>query len=191
MSQASILFGRLVAVLLALCPAATFADTPAGAAVAAPAVRDGSHDFDFSLGTWHTHARRILDPFGDQSHAETLDGTVTTHKVWDGRAWLEEIEADGPNGHWEGMTLFLYNPQSGQWSQSYAGSDDGQISSTVGSFRNGIGELYSTETYRGRQIMVRGVWSGITADAHDYVISYSDGGRSWFPAFIAHKTRIK
>jgi len=30
------------------------------------------------------------------------------------RAQLEEIEADGSSGHFEGLTLFLYNPQAHQ-----------------------------------------------------------------------------
>jgi hypothetical protein len=188
MSERLVLIGCLGGILLSLCVAPAAAQGP----TASPAVRDGSHDFDFSPGTWHTHVKRILDPLEGGTHMIELDGTVTTRKVWGGRAWLEEIEADGPNGHWEGMTLFLYNPKSGQWSQSYAGSDDGQISATVGSFHDGVGELYATETYHGRQVLVRGVWSGITADAHDYTISYSDdGGRSWAPVFIAHKSRIK
>jgi hypothetical protein len=45
---------------------------------------------------------------------------VTVRKVWKGRGWLEEIEANGPNGHWEGMTLFPYNPQARQRNQSFA-----------------------------------------------------------------------
>jgi hypothetical protein len=84
-----------------------------------PSVRDGQHDFDFNIGVWHTHIRRVLDPFSGSSKSIGLNGTVTVRKVWDGRAQLEEIEADGPNGHWEGLTLFLYNPQSHQWSQSF------------------------------------------------------------------------
>jgi hypothetical protein len=45
--------------------------------------------------------------------------TVTVRPVWGGRAKLEEIEADGAKGHWEGLSLFLYNPQSHQWSQTF------------------------------------------------------------------------
>ncbi len=26
-------------------------------------MRDGAHDFDFNIGVWHTHIRRIPDPF--------------------------------------------------------------------------------------------------------------------------------
>jgi len=33
----------------------------------------------------------------------------------EGRAQLEEIEADGSTGHFEGLTLFLYSPQAHQW----------------------------------------------------------------------------
>ena len=82
------------------------------------ALRDGSHDFDFNIGVWHTHIRRIPDPWSSSDKSVVLDGTVTVRKVFDGRAQLEEIEADGPNGHWQGLTLFLYNPQTHQWSQS-------------------------------------------------------------------------
>jgi hypothetical protein len=37
---------------------------------------------------------------------------VAGMQVWDGKAELEEIEADAPKGHWEGLTLFLYNPSA-------------------------------------------------------------------------------
>jgi hypothetical protein len=73
------------------------------------ALRDGAHDFDFNVGVWHTHIRRVPDPWSGSDKSIVLDGTVTVRKVFDGRAQLEEIEADGPNGHWEGLTLFLYN----------------------------------------------------------------------------------
>ena len=71
------------------------------------ATRDGQHDFDFNIGVWHTHIERVLDPFTPGSASLELDGTVTVRQVWDGKAELEEIEADGPRGHWEGLSLFL------------------------------------------------------------------------------------
>src|SRR6201996_4367674 len=86
---------------------------------------DGQHDFDFGEGTWHTHITRAPDPFGQPNNTVTLEGTVTSRKVWGGRAWLEEIEADGPKGHWEAMTLFLYNPHTRQWSMNFLNSQMG------------------------------------------------------------------
>jgi hypothetical protein len=162
-------------------------------AMAAEPARDGSHDFDFARGTWHTHVTRVLDPFAGGTHTVTMDGTKTSRAVWNGHAWLEEIEADGPDGHWEGATLFLYNPKSGQWSQTYLDSASGEAEApSVGSFKDGRAELYATEIYEGRAVLVRGTWSDIKADSHRYEIAYSqDGGRTWATAFKAFLTRLK
>lgn len=155
--------------------------------------RDGSHDFDFVRGVWHTHVTQVLDPFDGGTHTTTMDGTKTARSVWNGRAWLEEIEADGPDGHWEGATLFVYNAKVGQWSQDYIDSASGQIKApTIGGFKDGRGELFGTTVYKDRAVLVRGVWSDIAADSHRYEISYSqDGGRTWATAFKAYLTRLK
>jgi hypothetical protein len=158
----------------------------------APPVRDGSHDFDFARGQWHTHVTRVLDPFTGGTHTVTIDGTKTARPVWNGRAWLEEIEADGPDGHWEGATLFTYNAKSGQWSQTYIDGDNGIQPSSIGSFKDGRGEFFGTTDYQGRTVLLRGVWSDVTADSHRYEISLSqDGGHTWMPRFKAYLTRIK
>jgi hypothetical protein len=161
-------------------------------ALAQPA-RDGAHDFDFARGVWHTHATKVVDPFDGHSRTVVMDGTKTARALWNGRAWLEEIEADGPEGHWEGATLFTYNAKAGQWRQAYMDGESGEIQApTMGSFKDGRGEFFGTETYRGRSVLVRGVWSDIKPDSHRYEIAYSqDGGRTWATAFKADLTRIK
>jgi hypothetical protein len=166
------------------------ADTAPAAAAAA---RDGQHDFDFNTGVWHTHIRRVLDPLSGSTRSIELNGTVTVRKVWDGRAFVEEIETDGPNGHWEGLSLFLYNPEAHQWTQSFVNSKVGQLTNPlVGSFSNGRGELFAQDTINGRTILVRGVWSDIKPDSHQYAESYSeDGGKTWALSLIANKTREK
>jgi hypothetical protein len=154
--------------------------------------RDGSHDFDFTVGTWHTHIKRLLHPLSGSNTWVEMNGTVVTRKVWNGKAQLEEIEADGPNGHFEGMNLVLYNPVAHQWALYWASSEDGTIGvPTIGSFKNGRGEMYDQETYNGKTILVRGVWSDITPTTHHFEQSFSeDGGKTWEPNFIAEKTFI-
>jgi hypothetical protein len=157
----------------------------------AGAARDGQHDFDFNVGVWHTHIKRIEHALSGGSHSIELDGTVSVRKVWGGRAELEEIEADGPEGHWEGLTLFLYNPKAQQWGQSFIDSKSGDLAAPlIGEFKDGRGELFAQDTADGRTILVRGVWSDITPEAHRYEESYSaDGGKSWAPAFSATLSR--
>jgi hypothetical protein len=188
--SSALLLSAMAGLTLAL-PLASAADTTAAAAT--PTTRDGQHDFDFNIGVWHTHIRRILDPLSGATHSIELNGTVIVRKVWDGRAQLEEIETDGPNGHWEGLSLFLYNPASHQWTQNFVNSKAGQLSNPlVGSFSSGRGELFAQDTVGGRTILVRGVWSDIKPDSHQYEESYSDdGGKTWALSLIANKTREK
>jgi hypothetical protein len=154
--------------------------------------RDGQHDFDFNLGIWKTHILRLKQPLTGSKDWVELNGTVTVRKLWEGRASLEEIEADGTDGHFEGLTLFLYNPESHQWSMDFSSSGDGTISEpSVGSFKDGRGEFYDQETYNGRIIFVRIVWSDIKADSHRFEQSFSkDGGKTWEPNFVAELTRL-
>ena len=153
--------------------------------------RDGEHDFDFNIGTWNTHIKRLQHPLTGSNTWVELEGTVVVQKVWNGRAQIEEIEADGPTGHFEGLTLFLYNPQSHQWSQNFASSGDGTLSvPTVGEFKNGRGEFFDQEPFNGRTILVRVVWSNITPNSHQFEQSFSDdGGKTWEPNFVATLTR--
>jgi hypothetical protein len=154
---------------------------------------DGQHDFDFNLGTWKTHIRRLVHPLTGSTTWTELNGTVVVRKVWDGRAELEEIEADGPSGHFEGLTLFLYDPSAHQWSMNFADSTNGTLGTpTVGEFKDGRGEFYDQEPYQGRIIFVRFVWSDITPDSHHVEQSFSeDGGKRWEPNFVATLSREK
>jgi hypothetical protein len=166
---------------------------PKAKAAAATDYRDGQHDFDFHPGHWKTHIRQLVHPLTGSTAWVDLNGTVVVQKVWSGRAQLEEIEADGATGHFEGLTLFLYDPQAHQWNLTFADSHDGTLGPpAIGEFKNGRGELIDQETFNGRTILDRGVWSDITANSYRFEQSYSDdGGKTWEPNFIATLTRDK
>jgi hypothetical protein len=179
-----------VACILIYASCARGADSaPTQAAV----THDGAHDFDFDFGVWHTEITRRLHPLSDSTESMKLSGTVTIRKVWGGRAQLEEIEADGPKGHWQGMSLFLYDPAAHQWSQSFIGAASGVFSpGFVGSFHDGKGELFQQDTLDGRSVLVRATWSDIMANSHRYEEHYSaDGGKTWALSFSALKTKIR
>jgi hypothetical protein len=158
-----------------------------------PRLRDGQHDFDFEIGTWKTHLRRLLHPLTGSTTWVEYDGTTVVRKVWDGRANLVELVADGPAGRFEGLNLRLYNPESHQWSLNFANSRGGTIGvPTIGEFKNGRGEFYDQETLNGRAILVRFVVSDITADSCHFEQAFSDdGGKTWEVNWIANDTRVK
>jgi hypothetical protein len=181
------------AAIFVLSAAAAVAQTPATSPTQVASPRDGAHDFDFNIGTWRTHIARLAHPLSGSSEWVKLEGTVTVRKVWDGRAQLEEIEAEGLTGHWEGLTVFLYNPVAHQWSQTFANSKNGTLGTPiVGEFKDGRGELFSQETFNDRIILTRGTWSEIKPDSHKFEQAFSgDGGKTWETNFIATLDREK
>ena len=165
-----------------------------GGTVAGPAVsRDGQHDFDFEIGTWKTHVSRLLHPLTGSNDWGQYDGTSVVRKVWNGRANLVELEADGPAGHLELASFRLYNPESHQWSLNVASSRGGSFGvATIGEFKNGRAEFYDQETFNDRAILVRFVISGITANSCHFEQAFSDdGGKTWEVNWIADDARVK
>lgn len=179
--------------LITTQPTHVFAQQNSNAAAQTPALRDGQHDFDFNIGTWKTHIRRLLHPLTGSNDWVDLNGTVHVRKILNGRAQLEEIEANGSTGHFEGLTLFLYHPDAHQWAQYFANSAEGVVNQPeIGEFRNGRGEFFNQESFNGRTVLVRFVWSDITPDSHNVEQSFSnDGGKTWEPNFVATLTRDK
>lgn len=155
--------------------------------------RDGQHDFDFEIGTWKTHLRRLQKPLSKSTTWVEYDGTTVVTKVLDGRANLVELKVDGPAGPLEGLSLRLYNPQTHQWTLNYANIKDGQMTTpSIGEFKDGRGEFYNDDTYNGRPIVVRFIITKIADDQYRFEQSFSDDGRkTWEVNWIAIDTRVK
>jgi hypothetical protein len=159
----------------------------------AATTRDGQHDFDFDTGSWKIHIRRLVHPLTGSTEWTTMEGTTVTHKIWDGRANLAEVEADGASGHLELLSLRLYDPRAHQWSIRFATSDVGVLSEVpaVGEFHNGQGEFYDSELYHGRNILVRFRIHSVSAnEVHVDQAFSADGGQTWEPNWINTYTRI-
>lgn len=169
--------------------------------VAAAATRDGQHDFDFDTGTWKMHIRRLVHPLTGSTEWMEMNGTTVTHKIWDGRANLAEVEADpatsngaasDAGGHLELLALRLYDPVAHQWNISFATSDHPILSvPAVGEFHDGQGTFYDSELYQGRNILVRFRIGPVSANEVRSEQAFSaDGGRTWETNWINTYTRV-
>lgn len=154
--------------------------------------RDGQHDFDFDTGTWKMHIRRLVHPLTGSTEWTTMEGTTVTHPVWNGRANLAEVEADGASGHLELLALRLYDPHAHQWSIHFATSDTGVLSvPSVGEFHNGQGTFYDSELYHGRNILVRFRIGPVSpTEVRSEQAFSADGGQTWETNWINTYTRI-
>jgi len=178
-------------VLLALLAIARVEAAPQPGPQQAAAAHDGQHDFDFEIGTWKTHVKRLLHPLSGASTWTEYDGRSVVRKILDGRANLVELTMDGPAGHFEGLSLRLYNPQSRQWSLNFSNAAAGTLGTpTVGEFKGGRGEFYDQELLGERAIFVRFIITPIDKDNWRFEQAFSaDGGKTWEVNWIATDTR--
>lgn len=154
--------------------------------------RDGQHDFDFYIGDWKYHLKRRLNPLTGSTKWVDFEGTGHCFKVWNGRADVDEFEADGPTGHIEGLTLRTYNPKTHQWSLYWANSKDGKLDvPQIGQYKDGRGEFYAQDMLNGKSIFVRFVWTNTTTSMPHFEQSFSDdGGKTWEVNWITDQTRV-
>jgi hypothetical protein len=126
------------------------------ASAASQPARDGSHDFDFEIGEWRTHVKRLQRPLSGSTAWVEYTGTTNVHGVLGRQANLAELSIEGPAGRIEGAALRLYNPETRQWSINYFSAAAGTLTAPLfGEFRDGRGVFYGQDTFAGRVVLVR------------------------------------
>jgi hypothetical protein len=156
--------------------------------------RDGSHDFDFLIGDWKAHVRRLPDRLNKSDVWVEYDGISNHKKLLDSNANFEEFDVTSADKklHIKAQTLRLYNPTSHQWSIYLVDLDKGTLGlpPVVGGFAGNRGEFFDQEEYKGRAILVRYVWLNISPKSARMEQSFSaDGGKTWEVNWICELSR--
>jgi hypothetical protein len=155
-------------------------------------VRDSSHDFDFESGKWTIDVRRLEHPLsGSKRWAHPCCYQHIVHTLWPG-ASLAQLLAQRPSPHFTGLMMRLYNAKAHEWSVYWSQADEGAFDPPlVGQFKYGRGVFVGHDTFNGRSILVRVVYSDITPTSFRTVQSFSpDGGKTWEPNLIQLFTRV-
>jgi hypothetical protein len=186
---------KLIHCVIACCAAALSVPVSAQTAPRAAAVaRDGSHDFDFLIGDWKAHVRRLPDRLVGSHKWIEYDGISNHHKILDSNANFEQFEVNSTDGkqRLKAQTLRLYNSDTRQWSIYLLDVDKGALPMppVVGGFVGNRGEFYDQDTYKGRAIFVRYVWLNLSPTSARMEQSFSaDGGRTWETNWICELSR--
>ncbi|GLQ87681.1 hypothetical protein GCM10007898_12480 [Dyella flagellata] len=155
----------------------------------------GVRDFDFFIGSWRTHSRRLKDRLVGSHDWEEFDGTIRSFSLMGGLANVDDTEFDTPEGIYRGVAPRAYDPKTGLWAIWWIDGRNphGALDPPVkGRFVHGIGTFYASDTLRGKPIKVRFVWSRITPTTAHWEQAYSgDGGKTWETNWIQDVRRIK
>ena len=181
----------VAALVLTIPPADAVAQDRADASKPMCIKHDGQRDFDFEIGTWNTHLRRLQKPLTGSTTWLEYRGTTIVRKVLGGCANLVELSVEGPAGRIDALSLRLYNPETRQWSLNFSNMAAGELAvPVIGGFKDGRGEFFSNETFNGRDIRVWFVISKIDPNTIRFEQSFSgDGGATWELNWVAVDTR--
>ncbi|HXA39289.1 MAG TPA: DUF1579 domain-containing protein [Phenylobacterium sp.] len=181
----------------ALAAAVLLAPIPASAQparVPPPAQHDGAHDFDFLIGDWKAHVKRLPDRLVGSTRWVEYDGRSNHRKMFGTSANLEDFEVDDPKDHLhiKAQTLRIYNPTSHQWSIYGVDMDSGVLDTPpqVGAFEGGVGRFYAYADWKGRSVLIRYEWShtGQAKALMEQAFS-GDGGKTWEVNWICELSR--
>ena len=166
---------------------------PAPPNAASETSRDGSRDFDFEIGEWSTHVKRLQRPLSGSTTWLEYTGTTIVRGVLGRRANLAELAIEGPAGRIEGAALRLYNPETRQWSVNYFSAAGGTLTAPLfGGFQDGRGIFFGQDTFAGRVVLVRFIILKESEERYRFEQSFSaDGGEHWELNWIATDTRRK
>lgn len=155
------------------------------------AVRNGQHDFDFLVGRWKLHNRRLSNPLSGSHAWHEFAGVSRATAIWGGRGVLEFVRFDVPNHTIDGLGIHFYDARTGQWSQYWATAANGLSPiPNVGSFNaGGVGVLVDHEVVKGRPIMTRYRWTHGPDTAHWEQAFSQDGGKTWEVNWTTDYTR--
>ncbi len=142
----------------------------------------GPPDFDFLVGEWRVHHRRLKERLANSNTWEEFQGSSRMVKILGGFGTFDDNWIGLPGGAYAGATVRVFDPKAGIWRIWWF---DARFPTTVdppvaGRFDDGIGTFLGNDTFRGRPIVVRFVWSDITATSARWAQSFSpDDGKTW------------
>ena len=152
----------------------------------------GVSDFDFFIGTWRVHHRRLKERLAHNHEWIEFEGTSTAQKILGGLGNMDDNLLNLPGGTYRAVTIRTYDAAKKIWSiwwidSRHPGPLDPPV---VGRFETGVGTFYADDTFNGKPIRVRYLWTN-QSDAPHWEQAFSeDGGKTWETNWTMDFTRV-
>ena len=106
---------------------------------------------------------------------------------------IDDNVLNKPSGAYRAVTIRAYDPKTARWAIWWLDGRDpfGNLDPPViGHFEKGVGTFYADDTFKGKPVRVRFIWSHITATSIRREQAFSaDGGKTWETNWITEFTR--
>ena len=155
--------------------------------------RSAAEDFDFLIGKWRVHHRRLKERLSGNDDWQEFEGTSELWKILGGAGTIDDNVIELPDGTYRAATVRALDPTTQKWSIWWIdGRTAGPLDPPmVGGFADGVGSFFADEMFNGKPIRVRFLWSDITANTARWEQSFSpDGGDTWEVNWVMNFTRV-
>jgi hypothetical protein len=150
------------------------------------------NDFDFLIGDWSVFHRRLKRRLVGDTEWIEFTGPASARKILDGFGNFDEFQILLPSGAYVGSTVRLFNPATQLWSIYWMDSRNPTLDPPmVGKFSDGRGLFYGDDSFEGRPIRVRFIWSPMTMRTCRWEQAFSaDGGSTWETNWVMAFSRV-
>ena len=159
-----------------------------------PATDVARRDWQFIYGRWTVRHRRLVARLAGSDEWQEFSGTSDFRPLMDGLANVDDNTLDLPGDPYRAVSLRSWDPASGQWSIWWLdGRRPGVLDvPVVGGFRDGIGRFEADDTFDGRPIRVRFLWTRLETGSPRWEQAFSDdGGTTWETNWLMDFTRAE
>jgi hypothetical protein len=157
-----------------------------------PAARSSQHDFDFYIGKWKIHNRKLKERLNNNNEWTEFEAHGEMHTILNGIGNTDNFIATIDGKPFEGMTLRLFNPKTRLWSIYWADSNTGVLDPpVVGSFENNIGVFYTKDIFKEKPVIVKFVWDKTDLNKPVWSQAFSeDNGKTWEWNWYMYQSRF-
>ena len=150
-----------------------------------------ARDFDFFMGIWSVHNRRLRRRLAGSDDWDEFPRRSSPARCSTASGTQDEFRTDYAGG-FVGMSFRFFDPEMKRWSIYWADSRRcGKLDPPVfGAFSGDTGIFEGEDTFEGRPILVRFLWSGATIETPRWEQAFSDDdGETWETNWVMACTR--
>jgi hypothetical protein len=146
------------------------------------AARATKHDFDFLHGSWTIHNRYLKERLKGSEEWLEFAARADVEPLLNGFGQIDRYSAVRHGARVEGMTLRLFNPETGEWTLHWADTVRTGVLQPpmIGRFMGGVGKFFGEETVGGKPVLCRFHWTRTSDGSPRWEQAFSDDrGKTW------------
>jgi hypothetical protein len=150
-----------------------------------------SKDFDFWIGRWHGRNWRLRERLAGCDAWDEFESISVARRLPGGMGNQDEFRTDYAGGY-IGMSFRFFDPATRHWAIYWVDSRRCGLLDppVVGSFAGDTGVFEGPDTFEGRPVIVRYVWSRVSTSTPRWEQAFSDDdGETWETNFVSEFER--